>query len=176
MLSDSLGLSIFRSTRHSKKSAFYRSNAHIVFLMSVHNVQLETGGAALRQCVRDTLLEFLAAAAASTSPHPNIVAFRGVSFLADCREDSREEVPEFRLAFELCSEGTIFSVVFPSNGSASPLQFHDRLRLAREVEQRPAYLLTYAIFNRLNFLSNYAPTGHPINYIRSLPSMNLCAP
>jgi hypothetical protein len=110
--------------------------------MRMRYTQLDTSGSALRQCVRDTLLEFLAAAAASISPHPNIVALRSISFLADCRDDSREEVPEFRLGFELCTVGTIFSVLFPANGSASSLHFHDRLRLAREVKHQPAYQFT----------------------------------
>jgi hypothetical protein len=106
------------------------------------NSQLETGGAALRQCIRDILLEFLAAATASTSSHPNVVALRGISFLpSEDNETSREQRPEFRLAFELCNAGTIFSVLFPANGSPSQLRFHDRLRLAREVKQQSAHFI-----------------------------------
>lgn len=99
-------------------------------------MQLDTSGSAFRQCVRDTLLEFLAAAAASTSPHPNIVALRSISFLDGSKDDdSKEQLPEFRMGFELCTVGTIFSVLFPANGIPSSLSFNDRLRFAREVKQ-----------------------------------------
>jgi hypothetical protein len=162
-----------QTTQHS----YIKENAHrqvhlpltntcsrfVLFLISSAGVfgvrkcyaQLDTGEAALRQWVRDTLLEFLAAAAASSSPHPNIVAFRSISFLADGGDNTRKEGPEFRLAFELCTAGTIFSVLFPADGRASPLHFHDRLRLAREVETQSAYPPIHANCRHLNvFLFN----------------------